>query len=145
MKPEMSAYEVTDKLVKELGKKKYDVIICNLVNCDMVGHTGKMKAIIKAVRVVDECMGRIAKKTLQMNGTAIITADHGNAEQKRGKNGEILTAHTINDVPLILVSDSEKLRTARLRKGILADISPTMLQILGLKKPKEMTSNSLLV
>ena len=144
LKPEMSANEVISKLVAELDKGKYSVVICNLVNCDMVGHTGKMKAIIKAVETVDECMGRIAKKTLDMNGTALITADHGNAEDKIGKNGEILTAHTINDVPFILVSSNEKLKNAKLRKGILSDISPTMLQILDIKKPKEMTAGSLI-
>ena len=145
LKPEMSVYEVTNKLVEELGKNKHDVVICNLVNCDMVGHTGKMHEIIKAIEAVDECVGKIARKTLQMNGTVIITADHGNAEVKISKEGEILTAHTINDVPLILVSGNEKLKNAKLKKGKLADIAPTMLQLFGIKKPKEMTAESLII
>jgi 2,3-bisphosphoglycerate-independent phosphoglycerate mutase len=145
LEPEMSAYEITRRLVDELDKGRHDVIICNLVNCDMVGHTGKMQPIIKAVRTVDDCMGKIVRKALLMNGTVIITADHGNAEEKRGKNGEMLTAHTINDVPLILASLDDKLKNAELRNGKLADISPTMLQILGIKKPKEMTAESLIV
>jgi 2,3-bisphosphoglycerate-independent phosphoglycerate mutase len=110
----------------------------------MVGHTGKMKAIVKAVETVDDCIGKIAGKALQQNGTVIITADHGNAEQKLGSKGEILTAHTTNDVPLILVSQDEKLKKIKLRNGKLADIAPTMLQILGIKKPKEMTTESLI-
>lgn len=145
LKPEMSAYEITDRLISELRRQKYDAVICNLVNCDMVGHTGVMPAVVKAVRTVDECVGRITAAVLRQGGAAIVTADHGNAELKRGRKGEILTAHTTNDVPLILVTDDSRFKSAKLRKGILADIAPTMLQLLGVPKPKEMTGASLIL
>lgn len=145
LKPEMSAYEVTDRLISEIRKKKYDVVICNLVNCDMVGHTGMMPAILKAVKTVDECVGKITTAVLGQGGAVLVTADHGNAELKYGRKGEILTAHTTSDVPLILVTDHQNLRSARLRRGVLADIAPTMLQLLGIKRPKEMTGSSLIL
>jgi 2,3-bisphosphoglycerate-independent phosphoglycerate mutase len=145
LKPEMSAYEITDRLIQELESDTYDVIISNLVNCDMVGHTGVMPAIIKAVKTVDECIGRIADAVIRKGGAVIITADHGNAELKRGKKGEILTAHTTSDVPFILVTEHPQFRHAKLRKGILADIAPTMLELLGIMKPEEMTGSSLIV
>ena len=142
-KPEMSAYPVTDELVKRIDEDKYDVIILNFANCDMVGHTGIVPAAIKAVEAVDTCVGRITAKVLEKSGALIITADHGNAEQMADGNGGPFTAHTCNPVWLVLVDDSRK--GAQLREGgRLADIAPTMLDILGLPKPKEMTGVSLI-
>jgi 2,3-bisphosphoglycerate-independent phosphoglycerate mutase len=145
LQPEMSAYEITQKLVAAVRKGRYNVIICNLVNCDMVGHTGVMPAVIRAVETVDKCVGEITDAVLASGGAAFLTADHGNAELKRGKKGEILTAHTTSDVPFILVTGNERFKRVRLRKGILADIAPTMLELLGIKKPKEMTGSSLIL
>jgi len=142
LKPEMSAYLVTEELLKRLDRQAYDVIILNFANPDMVGHTGIMAAAIKAVETVDECVGRLAAKVLDQGGTAIITADHGNAEMMTDGSGGPHTAHTTKRVPLILVDDSRK--GARLRPGILADIAPTMLHILGVPQPAEMTGRSLI-
>ncbi|NVN98193.1 MAG: 2,3-bisphosphoglycerate-independent phosphoglycerate mutase [Geobacteraceae bacterium] len=143
-KPEMSAILVTDELLKRLDEDKYDVIILNLANCDMVGHTGRLDAAIKAVEAVDACVGRITAKIIEKGGSALITADHGNAEQMSDGCGGAFTAHTTNPVWLLLVDEARK--GAILREGgRLADIAPTMLEILGLAKPKEMTGNSLLV
>ncbi len=142
-KPEMSAYLVTDELLKRLDQDLYDVVILNFANCDMVGHTGIEAAAIKAVEAVDACVGRIMDKVRSKGGAALITADHGNAEQMRGENGEPFTAHTNNPVWLVLADDSRK--GARLRQGgCLADIAPTMLKMLGVPQPKEMTGESLL-
>ena len=142
LKPEMSAYEVTDKVVEALNTDKYDVIILNFANTDMVGHTGSLSAAIKAVETVDECVGRIAKIIEEKKGNLIITADHGNADQMIDyKTGEPHTAHTTNPVPLILVG----MDNAKLREGKLADLTPTMLDIMGLKKPEEMTGESIIV
>jgi len=142
-KPEMSAFPVTEELLKRIDENKYDVIILNFANCDMVGHTGIVPAAIKAVEAVDSCVGRITAKVLEKSGALIITADHGNAEQMADENGGPFTAHTCNPVWLVLVDDSRK--GAQLREGgRLADIAPTMLDILGLPKPKEMTGESLL-
>jgi len=141
-KPEMSAFLVTDELLRRLDQDTYDVIILNFANCDMVGHTGIESAAIKAVEVVDTCVGRIVEKLRQLGGTALITADHGNAEQMLGGDGEPFTAHTSNPVWLVLVDDSR--RDTRLRQGgKLADIAPTMLKLLGIPQPKEMTGESL--
>ena len=142
-KPEMSAYPVTDELLKRIDEDKYDVIILNLANCDMVGHTGILAAAIKAVEAVDSCVGRITAKILAKGGAALITADHGNAEQMADGAGGPFTAHTCNPVWLVLVDESRK--GAILREGgRLADIAPTILDILGLPKPMEMTGVSLL-
>lgn len=142
MQPEMSADIVTDKAVTELQKNKYDVLILNFANCDMVGHTGVFEATKKAVETVDNCVRRIVEQVLLSGGTAMITADHGNAE-KMIENGKPFTPHTTNPVPFILVS--EKKRNAKLRKGgALSDIAPTMLEILELPQPEEMTGKSLL-
>ena len=142
-KPEMSAFQVTDKLLKLLEQDLYDVIVLNYANCDMVGHTGVEEAAIRAVEAVDSCVGRIVARVLELGGAVLITADHGNAEQMQDENGEPFTAHTTNPVRLILVDDS---RTgAELRDGgCLADIAPTMLNMLGLPQPTEMTGESLL-
>ncbi len=143
LRPEMSAYEVTDALVKELEKKRHDVIVCNLVNGDMVGHTGNLKAAVRACEAVDDCIGRIVKAALGLGGILLIGADHGNAEEMHGGHR---TTHTLNDVPYILVAGDPKLRKCRLRKGgNLGDVAPTMLEILGLPKPGEMTGESLIV
>ncbi|HEX9080225.1 MAG TPA: 2,3-bisphosphoglycerate-independent phosphoglycerate mutase [Desulfuromonadaceae bacterium] len=142
-KPEMSAFLVTDELLARLDQELYDVVILNFANCDMVGHTGIEQAAVKAVEAVDACVGRIVAKVREKGGAALITADHGNAEQMQGDNGEPFTAHTTNPVWLLAVDDT---RTgAMLREGgRLADIAPTMLKMLGLAQPKEMTGESLL-
>jgi 2,3-bisphosphoglycerate-independent phosphoglycerate mutase len=141
-KPEMSAFPVTEELLKSLDSDKYDVIILNFANADMVGHTGILPAAIRAIEAVDDCVGRLVKKVLAKGGRAIITADHGNAEVMADEHGGPHTAHTTDRVPLILVDDMRK--DARLRAGILADIAPTILEILGLPQPPEMTGRSLI-
>ncbi|MFZ2949571.1 MAG: 2,3-bisphosphoglycerate-independent phosphoglycerate mutase [Desulfuromonadaceae bacterium] len=142
-KPEMSAVQVTDKLLKLLDLDQYDVIILNFANCDMVGHTGVEAAAIKAVEAVDACVGRIVARMRELGGAALITADHGNAEQLMDENGAPFTAHTVNPVWLVLVDDSRK--DVKLREGgRLADVAPTMLKMLGLVQPVEMTGESLL-
>ncbi|RII28798.1 MAG: 2,3-bisphosphoglycerate-independent phosphoglycerate mutase [Geobacter sp.] len=142
-KPEMSAYLVTDELLNRLSTGKYDVIVLNFANADMVGHTGIMPAAIRAIEAVDECVGRLVEKVREMGGTAIITADHGNAEVMVDETGGPHTAHTTDRVPLILVDDRCKGKT--LLPGILADIAPTMLHLLRIPQPKEMTGKSLIV
>jgi len=142
-KPEMSAYLVTEELLGRLDSGAYDVIILNLANADMVGHTGILPAAIKAIEAVDLCVGRLTDKVLALGGRALITADHGNAEIMVDVNGGPHTAHTCDLVPFVLVDDARK--GARLRTGgILADLAPTMLQILGIPQPKEMTGASLI-
>lgn len=142
-KPEMSAYLVTEELLSRLDKEFYDVIILNFANCDMVGHTGILEAAIRAVEAVDACAGRVVAKVQEKGGAVLITADHGNAEQMQDENGEPFTAHTVNPVWLILVDDSRRGATLR-EGGRLADIAPTMLKMLGLPQPPEMTGESLL-
>ena len=142
-KPEMSAVQVTDKLLKLLEEDKYDVIILNFANCDMVGHTGVETAAIKAVEAVDTCVGRIVTKVQELGGAVLITADHGNAEQMADENGAPFTAHSTNPVWLVLVDDNR--RGVALREGgRLADVAPTMLKMLGLAQPEEMVGESLL-
>ncbi|MDG6243897.1 MAG: 2,3-bisphosphoglycerate-independent phosphoglycerate mutase [Methanolobus sp.] len=142
MKPEMSAYEVTDQLVERIGSGNYDVIILNFANMDMVGHTGIIDATIKAIEAVDECVGKITKTIIRKGGTAIITADHGNAEKMIDYiTGKPHTAHTSNPVRCILVNADEG---TTLRDGKLSDIAPTMLEILGIEKPEQMTGTSLI-
>ncbi len=142
LKPEMSAYEVTDELLKRLDTDEYDMIILNFANPDMVGHTGILEAAEKAIEAVDACLGKIVDKILEKDGTVFITADHGNAEQMTDyTTGEPMTAHTTDPVPFVYVSnDSKELRDG----GVLADIAPTMLQVMGLEVPKEMTGKSLI-
>ncbi len=141
LKPEMSAIEVKKKVLKEIKKDKFDIIIINFANPDLVGHSGKINAVIKAIKTVDECVGEITQLILKKNGKTLITADHGNAEQMIYKNKEVCPAHTTNKVPFILVSKKEK----KLRKqGELIDIAPTILKILKIKKPKEMTGKNLI-
>lgn len=140
LKPEMSAYEVTDKLVPAIKSGKYDMIILNYANCDMVGHTGVFDAAVKAVEAVDECVGKVVDAILEMGGTALITADHGNADKMIDEDGEPFTAHTTNPVPFCVIGYDCELRDG----GRLADIAPTMLQILGLEQPEEMDGKSLI-
>ncbi len=144
LKPEMSAYEVTDKAVELIGSGKYDVMILNFANCDMVGHTGVLEAAEKAVKTVDACVDRVVKAVLATGGQVLITADHGNADMMIDPTtGEPFTAHTTNKVPFILVDPSRK--DAKLREGgRLADLAPTMLELMGLPKPTEMTGESLI-
>lgn len=142
LQPEMSAYEVTDKVVDVIRKNETDVIILNFANCDMVGHTGVLDAAIKAVETVDECIGKIVTEVLKVDGTIIITADHGNAEQMVDyTTGDPHTAHTTTPVPLIIAGCKEDIK---LKEGRLADIAPTMLDLMGLDKPEEMTGESLI-
>ncbi len=144
LKPEMSANEVTDELEKRLASGAFDFVVLNYANCDMVGHTGIFDAAVKAVEAVDECVGRIVDATLAAGGAAIVTADHGNAEKMVDfETGEDFTAHSSNCVHFILVDDSRK--TAMLRDdGILADIAPTILEIMGIAQPDEMTGRSII-
>ena len=141
LKPEMSAYEVTEKVVEQIENEKYNSIILNFANPDMVGHTGSLNAAIKAVETIDECVGKIVDAVKKVQGVILITADHGNVEQMIDyKTGEPHTAHTTNPVPLILVGMGE----AKLKEGKLADLAPTMLDIMELDKPEEMTGESLI-
>lgn len=140
MQPEMSAYEVTDKCVERIKSGEYDMIILNFANCDMVGHTGVIEAAVKAVETVDECVGRVTDAVAEMGGVSLITADHGNADKMIDESGEPFTAHTTNLVPFCVVGYPCKLR----KGGVLADIAPTMLKIMGLPQPKEMTGKSII-
>ena len=141
LKPEMSAYEVTKKVVEAVESNKYDTIILNYANPDMVGHTGNLEATIKAIEAIDECVQKVVDAVEGKNGMILMTADHGNAEQMVDyKTGEPQTAHTTNPVPLILVG----LEGIKLKEGKLADLAPTMLDIMGLEKPEEMTGESLI-
>ena len=142
MKPEMSAYEVTDAVVDAINSDKFDVIILNYANCDMVGHTGIMEAAVKAVEAVDECVGRMVDAILAKGGQAIITADHGNADCLIDPVTKApFTAHTTNPVPMILVGAGD----VKVKNGRLCDLCPTMLDLMGLEKPEQMTGESLIV
>ena len=140
MKPEMSAYEVTDNVVKAIEDKKYDVIIMNYANGDMVGHTGNLEKTIEAVEALDKCVGRVISKLEEVGGEALITADHGNCELMIDlKTGEPITSHSTFDVPLIVVSK----RVKTVKSGRLCDLTPTLLDMMGEKIPEEMTGESL--
>ena len=140
LKPEMSAIEVTDEVVKRIESGEYDVIVLNFANCDMVGHTGVFEAAVKAVETVDTCLGRTIDAIRKMGGVALVTADHGNADQMIDyETGGAFTAHTTNVVPLILIGEDKKLKPGR-----LADLAPTMLDLMGMEKPEEMTGESLI-
>jgi 2,3-bisphosphoglycerate-independent phosphoglycerate mutase len=141
LQPEMSAQEVCDKCVERIESGAYDVIILNFANCDMVGHTGVFDAAVKAVETVDTCVGRVVEATMKMGGIAMVTADHGNAEMMLEPDGSPMTAHTTNPVPFILCGAGSELR----RGGRLADIAPTILDVLGLAQPQEMTGKTLIV
>ncbi|MBR5537571.1 MAG: 2,3-bisphosphoglycerate-independent phosphoglycerate mutase [Clostridia bacterium] len=137
LQPEMSAYEVADECVARIESGKYDVIILNFANCDMVGHTGVMDAAVKAVEAVDTCVGKVIGAVRKMGGTALITADHGNAECME-ENGVPFTQHTVGQVPVILVDGGDTIAD-----GALCDLAPTMLKLLGLEQPAEMTGKAL--
>lgn len=141
LQPEMSAYEVADKCAEAIKSGKYDVIILNFANCDMVGHTGVFDAAVKAVEAVDACVGKVTDAIAEMGGVSLITADHGNADKMFEDDGSPFTAHTTNPVPFCVIGYPCQLREG----GELADIAPTMLQILGLEQPEEMTGTSLIL
>lgn len=144
LKPEMSAFEVTDELINRLDSDKYDMIILNFANPDMVGHTGVIEAAVKAIETVDICLGKVVAKVLEKDGSVFITADHGNAEMMIDfSTGKPFTAHTTEPVPFVWVSNHTEGKT--LQNGKLADIAPTMLVEMGLEVPKEMTGTSLVV
>ena len=143
-KPRMSAYTVCDELCKAITSDKYDVIICNFANPDMVGHTGVIDSAVKAIEVIDECVGEVVNFIKEVDGQMFICADHGNAEQLVDyETGDPFTAHTTNPVPFILVNADEKYTLAE--DGCLADIAPTLLELMGIEQPAEMTGKSLLV
>ena len=138
--PQMSAYKVCDKLVEAIKSDKYDLIVCNFANCDMVGHTGVMEAAVKAVETVDDCIGRIVAETEKHDDLVLlVTADHGNADCMFDANGKVNTAHTTNPVPFVVCEEG-----ITLENGRLADIAPTILQLMGLEQPAEMTGKSLI-
>ncbi len=141
LKPEMSAYELTEALCTQIRDDKFDAIILNFANPDMVGHSGMLEPTIQAIEAVDECLGQVVDLILAKGGTAIITADHGNSDEVITPEGTPMTAHTTNPVPVIVTKAGVAVRDG----GILADLAPTMLDLLGLDKPDQMTGNSLLV
>ncbi|MCE4955822.1 2,3-bisphosphoglycerate-independent phosphoglycerate mutase [Macrococcoides caseolyticum] len=140
LKPEMSAYEVRDALLAELDKGDLDLVLLNFANPDMVGHSGMLEPTIKAIEAVDECLGAVVDKILEMGGTAVITADHGNSDEVLTIDGHPMTAHTTNPVPVIVTREGVTLRSG----GRLADLSPTLIDLLGVEKPVEMTGESLI-
>lgn len=140
LKPEMSAYEVTEALLNEIDADKHDAIILNYANPDMVGHSGMLEPTIKAVETVDECLGKVVDRIIEKGGVAIITADHGNADEVVTLEGNPQTAHTTNPVPVIVTKKGIELRN----DGILGDLAPTMLELLGLNQPTEMTGQTLI-
>ncbi|WP_195238019.1 2,3-bisphosphoglycerate-independent phosphoglycerate mutase [Romboutsia sp. 1001285H_161024_C4] len=145
LQPEMSAYEVTNKLLAKIDEDKYDFIVVNFANPDMVGHTGVIKAAIKAVETVDECVGKVVEKILSKGGEAIITADHGNVELMQDpETKSTITAHSTNPVPFILVGEKDKSLSLR-EGGRLCDIAPTILEMMNLDKPEQMTGESLII
>jgi len=142
LKPEMSAIEVKDEVINRLNMDKYDLIILNFANPDMVGHTGVVSATVKAIETLDACLGEIVDLLIKKGGKALITSDHGNAEMLIDeRDGSPITSHTSNKVPLIFIGEKD----VKLREGILADLAPTLLDLLGLEKPKEMTGKSLII
>ena len=144
LQPEMSALEVTEKMLAKLDSNEYDVVILNFANCDMVGHTGDFNAAVKAVQTVDECVGKVVDKIIKMGGAAIITADHGNADKMIAEDGSPFTAHTTNLVPFIVAG--KDFVGAKLRDGgILADVAPTLLDMMGVPVPSEMTGKTLII
>ena len=139
LKPEMSAFEVTEALIEGIQEDRYDAIILNFANPDMVGHSGMLEPTIKAIETVDLCLGKIIDALLVKGGTAIVTADHGNADEVMTSDGAPMTAHTTNPVPVIVTNPDLELREG----GILADLAPTMLKLLKLEQPVEMTGKPL--
>ena len=141
LKPEMSAYEVKDKLVAAINTAEYDFIVVNFANGDMVGHTGVMNAIAKAVHAVDNCVKEVIEAAKANDYEAIIIADHGNADNALNEDGSPNTAHSLNPVPFIYVTDNN---SARVKSGRLADVAPSILHIMGLEQPEEMTGECLI-
>ena len=139
LEPEMSAEKVKNEVIDKLNEDKYDLIVVNFANPDMVGHTGRIPKVVKAIEKVDKCLGEVLQVLEEKNGMALITADHGNAEKLLDENNNPVTAHTTNEVPLILFG-----KEANLEKGKLADLAPTLLELMELEKPKEMTGKSLI-
>ena len=140
LQPEMSAYEVTDRVIEAIESGKYDMIVLNYANCDMVGHTGVFDAAVKAVEAVDSCVGRVVRAMESTGGRILLTADHGNADRMFDENGEVVTAHSTNPVPLILIGENRGLQD-----GALSDLAPTMLELMDIPAPAEMEGKSLLV
>ena len=140
LQPEMSAYEVADKLVVALGEQKYDFICLNFANGDMVGHTGSYEAIEKAVKAVDSCVEKVVTAAKENGYEVVMIADHGNADNAINADGTPNTAHSLNPVPVVVVSD----RVVKVENGILADVAPTVLELMGVEQPKEMTGHSLI-
>ncbi len=145
LKPEMSAFGIAKELEKQILKGTYDFILVNFANCDLVGHSAVKKAIIKAVETVDKCVERIVKIGLENDYTLILTADHGSAEDKLYPDGKPKPSHSTNPIPFMIVSSDKKLRKIKLKKGGQKDVAPTILKLMGIKKPKEMTGKSLIV
>lgn len=144
LKPEMSVYEVTDVLVEKININAFNLYVCNFANLDMVGHTGSIPATIKACHAVDECVGRVMKAMLEKGGYILLTADHGNADDMLGEDGKVKTSHSLNPVPLILISSDATMAQRFGKEGVLADIAPTILDIWGISKPELMTGNTLI-
>ena len=142
LKPEMSAYELTEKAIEALNNKNYDLIILNFANCDMVGHTGKFEAVIKAVETVNDCLEKLIPIAQSKNYHILVTADHGNAEQMIDENGNTMTAHSMNKVPLYIIHNTSK--DINLKDGKLGDIAPTILRLMNITVPKEMTGQNLI-
>ena len=140
LKPEMSAYEVKDALLEELDKGDLDLILLNFANPDMVGHSGMLEPTIKAIEAVDECLGEVVDKILEMDGHAIITADHGNSDQVLTDDDEPMTTHTTNPVPVIVTKEGVTLRET----GRLGDLAPTLLDLLNVEQASDMTGESLI-
>ncbi|WP_411843528.1 2,3-bisphosphoglycerate-independent phosphoglycerate mutase [Salinicoccus sp. HZC-1] len=140
LKPEMSAYEVRDRCMEELSKKDLDLILLNFANPDMVGHSGKLEPTVKAIEAVDECLGPIADEIIAQGGTVIITADHGNSDEVTSEDGKPMTAHTTNPVPVIVTKEGVEVRSG----GKLADLAPTLLDLMGVEQPEEMSGESLI-
>ena len=142
LKPEMSAFEMTDKLVAAIGERRFHLIVVNYANGDMVGHTGKLDAAIKAAEAVDSCLGRLEEAVTAAGGMLLVTADHGNAEMMvDDESGQPYTAHTLSPVPLVLVNGPPR---SKLADGCLADVAPTVLRLMGLAQPAEMTGRALI-
>ena len=140
LQPEMSAVPVCDKVCEAIESGKYDVVILNFANCDMVGHTGVFEAAVKAVETVDTCVGRVKNSTLKMGGVMLLTADHGNADRMLDTDGSPFTAHTTNPVPFAVIGKECELREG----GKLCDISPTIIKLLGLAQPTDMSGESII-
>ncbi len=142
LQPEMNAFKVKDECLKSLISGKYQAIIMNFANCDMVGHTGVFDATVKAVEAVDQCVGEIIAEALKHKYSIIITADHGNAEQLLDENNNVMTAHSLNDVPICIITPNNSIKS--INSGILADIAPTLLHLMDIEQPQEMTGKSLI-